>query len=893
MNEIRLALLGAFGQPLEQETEHNWTARDTAIKAFIDAIDSIPEDDVISLIDEFMPAILVSLGSLRSALISSTCSLVQALFKRLGNRMDSQAPSLLLQLLRLTNQSKKLVINYGYGCAEMLLENSTPSLILLERLCNVFLGGQNCQIGTPSVSCREKTIELMLVFFKVLVGLGSQETDEVMSAPVQYHHHTLTGWDFFEQSMAKALSDQGEKTRAVARDLFKLYRSSFPDRAQQLYETLESNVKKAIDGSISKTPAQRPSFKQLRIKQKVQQHETFEPAQNTTSEQRLESGNLAQVEAVLVELRDAPVETISPLSECLTRLMYEEQYCNLVSRLTPLLVKVIDRQGFLLHLLASQSQMDEFKRCVLDSGMSSDDVCIFISHNLISMPFTAFPQPSGQRLKPAEFNRIGSKYRLRILKNLLSFISWYLNLESRSEEWDALLGFIKDEVECRSVVTKVLRLLSVLKEDYKVELISVIKWYDAKMAYVVNEVLALCSDPTISEMFMELIEVSPALPDASEIQQPVNVESPENSKMASSFSAGTLETPITKPKTRSDTLLLTPLIRPLRSLENPSDKKPLMSPATPYSSLSTPNTAARRQSTNLQGRDPYRRLDKMLHLISERTGDMDSLFRKLNRMSVEYGQLVEIRSRMEDTEVENEFVNGRVFEERVDAIFKTLIDILSHVEAYLVLPTDYTNVESQQRFEAAEKVAMNCAIMLRDWIQTLPRLFEQHDRLSTLLVNCLNIMGAQWSTLALEGIDAPAGQQRFNLASSPVCFGVREVLESVLDVLPKASSVQIILKNLNSTNEMVVGTSYQCLAHVILHTERDIDVVTNLITAALVTEKASQLLPRHLNAKSVRVRKSVYDFLAAVCGARPGFEETVKGVIEPINFNILRALMEV
>lgn len=121
---------------------------------------------------------------------------------------------LVMQLMKLTAQPKKLFITLASTTIVTLIRNSSLQIRLFERFCEFTVEKNPC--------LREKAVE----FTKEMVEMCVK--DDSMRSQLSRSQSAL---DTVERMLTKVLSDASQSAREKARDLFFLFQENWPERA--------------------------------------------------------------------------------------------------------------------------------------------------------------------------------------------------------------------------------------------------------------------------------------------------------------------------------------------------------------------------------------------------------------------------------------------------------------------------------------------------------------------------------------------------------------------------------------------------------------------------------------------------------------------------------------
>ncbi|KAL7748998.1 suppressor of tub2 mutation [Sorochytrium milnesiophthora] len=261
------------------ETESNWTLKDNALKAVRALLQSrqmwSDNKAIVGVVHagckRCCEGVLQASGSLRTSLSLSACALIHDMVDSMQSSFDPLVEPTLLQLLKVTSQTKKVVVNAGNTAALAVLQHASFSMRVVTIFANAAMGDKNAQV-------RSYCVRFLLAHIETAVRMRA--VDAMDRAGVV---------DSLDKVLKKAVSDASPTVRVPARDLFLLFESVWPARAAALLGTLDNAARKllgkpAASAAAATGTAARPARKGIDIKQlKQRQRALAATTDDTTS----------------------------------------------------------------------------------------------------------------------------------------------------------------------------------------------------------------------------------------------------------------------------------------------------------------------------------------------------------------------------------------------------------------------------------------------------------------------------------------------------------------------------------------------------------------------------------------------------------------------------------
>lgn len=119
----------------------------------------------------------------------------------------------MVSLLKLTGQSKKLIVTVAGSALSAILSRSSYQVRLLDRVCEV--------IGEKTITAREKAVDCIIILLEKALSTEAIKTLFIKG----------NGLECLERTLRKSLSDANGNVREKSRQVFSMMKTSWPDRA--------------------------------------------------------------------------------------------------------------------------------------------------------------------------------------------------------------------------------------------------------------------------------------------------------------------------------------------------------------------------------------------------------------------------------------------------------------------------------------------------------------------------------------------------------------------------------------------------------------------------------------------------------------------------------------
>ena len=153
--------------------------------------------------------------SLRSALVSTSCALLADLAIHLTHQLDPFVERILIILLKLTSQSKRMLVTLGSSTGTTVLRNTSFQTRVMERILEV--------TNDKNPTAREKAIEFLKV---TLEECWRKDASKALFV-------RASGQDSLEKMLMRTLGDANSNVREKSRDIFGMYQQQWPDRSEK------------------------------------------------------------------------------------------------------------------------------------------------------------------------------------------------------------------------------------------------------------------------------------------------------------------------------------------------------------------------------------------------------------------------------------------------------------------------------------------------------------------------------------------------------------------------------------------------------------------------------------------------------------------------------------
>ncbi|TPX41650.1 hypothetical protein SeMB42_g01889 [Synchytrium endobioticum] len=223
----------------QKETEENWEDRDVALQKVRGLCrGGMADVDGCSVsVKGLLESLVKSSQSLRTALVMSSCICISDLATHLGTQLDHIAEPLVSALIKNTAAAKKLVATAASQSLNTVLKRTTYSYRNLSHVVTA-LGDKNAAVR----------------------GFAALATKALLEESVKTESSRITfersgGLELVEKSLRKGLGDASAPVREGCRDIVLLLQQFWPDKIENLIETLDPSTKKALARSKSALPA--------------------------------------------------------------------------------------------------------------------------------------------------------------------------------------------------------------------------------------------------------------------------------------------------------------------------------------------------------------------------------------------------------------------------------------------------------------------------------------------------------------------------------------------------------------------------------------------------------------------------------------------------------------
>lgn len=163
--------------------------------------------------------------------------------------MDAYVERLVLQLMKLTAQPKKLFVSLATTTIQTILQNVSLQLRLIERFSESLL--------EKNAAVREKSVE----FVREIVDICIKDPQGYR----QQLNRSSSALDSIDKMLGRALSDASQPVRERARDLYFVYKEQWKERAEALLSRLEPAVKRSLERERSGNSAKPRNFTRTAI----------------------------------------------------------------------------------------------------------------------------------------------------------------------------------------------------------------------------------------------------------------------------------------------------------------------------------------------------------------------------------------------------------------------------------------------------------------------------------------------------------------------------------------------------------------------------------------------------------------------------------------------------
>ncbi|KAF9189343.1 hypothetical protein BGZ51_009657 [Haplosporangium sp. Z 767] len=221
----------------QPETEHNWAAKEDAIKTLGAACHSsiAHNQEFISFIKAHRKAFSDSLLTERTRLTGTACEMVEKLATSMGRDFGVHFADFFTgALLKLCARTNKVMVSRAVKALNSMVNAGCIST--LPKACQAF--------ATNNKTLRIACIGLIV---SCIAQFSSQELEPFLAS--------------FEPVLKEGVSDAAPEVRDTSRKSFKIYAQKFPERSSRLSSTLPGNVLKyLLPDARSATPSRLTSL---------------------------------------------------------------------------------------------------------------------------------------------------------------------------------------------------------------------------------------------------------------------------------------------------------------------------------------------------------------------------------------------------------------------------------------------------------------------------------------------------------------------------------------------------------------------------------------------------------------------------------------------------------
>ncbi|KAF9169812.1 hypothetical protein BGX21_008309 [Mortierella sp. AD011] len=206
----------------QPETEHNWAAKESAIKSLTAACNSsTPQNqEFIAFIKNHRKAFNESLLTERTRLSGTACELVEKLSKVMGRDFGLYFSDLFTPaLLKVCARTNKVMVTRAVKALSSII--NAGCVVTLPKLCQAFASNNK----TLRIACIGLIASCIALF-------TTQELEPSLAA--------------FEPVLKEGVSDAAPEVRDTSRKSFKVYAEKFPERSQMMTATLPASVLKYL-----------------------------------------------------------------------------------------------------------------------------------------------------------------------------------------------------------------------------------------------------------------------------------------------------------------------------------------------------------------------------------------------------------------------------------------------------------------------------------------------------------------------------------------------------------------------------------------------------------------------------------------------------------------------
>ncbi|KAF9435231.1 hypothetical protein BGZ76_006666 [Entomortierella beljakovae] len=206
----------------QPESEHNWSAKESAIKSLASACNSSTSQnqEFLTFIKNHRKAFNESLLTERTRLSGTACELVEKLTTSMGHDFGLHFPDLFTgALLKVCARTNKVMVSRATKALNSMI--NAGCVATLPKACQAF-------------STNNKTLRISCIglIASCIAHFTSQELEPFLGS--------------FEPVLKEGVQDAAPEVRDTSRKSFKVYAEKFPERSQILTTTLPGNVLKYL-----------------------------------------------------------------------------------------------------------------------------------------------------------------------------------------------------------------------------------------------------------------------------------------------------------------------------------------------------------------------------------------------------------------------------------------------------------------------------------------------------------------------------------------------------------------------------------------------------------------------------------------------------------------------
>ncbi|KAF9199677.1 hypothetical protein BGZ49_010178 [Haplosporangium sp. Z 27] len=224
----------------QPETEHNWAAKETAIKTLGSACNSSTSQnqEFLLFMKNHRKSFHESLLTERTRLSGAACEMVEKLSTAMGRDFGLHFPDLFTgALLKVCARTNKVMVTRAVKALTSIINSGcTPTL---PKVCQAFATNNK----TQRIAC-------IGLIASCIAQFNSQELEPFLAS--------------FEPVLKEGVSDAAPEVRDTSRKSFKVYAEKFPERSQMLTSTLPANVLKYLLPDAKKTTGSQPRISTIR-----------------------------------------------------------------------------------------------------------------------------------------------------------------------------------------------------------------------------------------------------------------------------------------------------------------------------------------------------------------------------------------------------------------------------------------------------------------------------------------------------------------------------------------------------------------------------------------------------------------------------------------------------